>query len=233
MEPAQFHNRILSPINRLPNFVLLTWIFELCISATSIALPLCDVHRHRKRQLASVSRHWRSVILHSPSLWATIKLAPTWSQSFVKTHVTRNATFSLAIEMGPWPPGRLVFRVILNLLVGCAHRWRSLVVQGDVNGFHLRELFNQMKSNSFPSLTHLSVEYIPEWLLNASAVSQFFYSALSSTGTSGAWRGVHWVAACTDTVRPYIPRAWGGPESSLMLQHLASESNSTHPLWLR
>ena len=84
-----------------------------------------------------------------------------------------------------------------------------------------------MKSNSFPSLTHLSVEYIPEWLLDTSAVSQFFYSALPSTGTSGAWRGVHCVSTCTDTARPYIPRAWGGRTGILINPPtLASESKA-------
>ena len=175
MESAKLHNRELSPVNRLPN-ELLTWIFELCINATAIASPSCDVHRHCKRQLASVSRHWRSAILHSPSFWATIKLAPTWSHSLVKAHVARSSSSFLAIEMCPWPPERWVtatFRAMLDLLVGCAHRWRSLVIQGDVNGFQLEELFDRMEHKSFPSLTHFSVELVPRWLLDTS-VSQFF-----------------------------------------------------------
>ena len=54
-----------APIDRLPNELLLR-IFEFSIHASILAFPSCDVHRHRKRGLAGVSRHWRDLILRFP-----------------------------------------------------------------------------------------------------------------------------------------------------------------------
>ena len=50
-----------SPISIVfpPNFLRRFSIFAFC----STAFPPCDVHRHLKRQLTSVSRRWRDIIL--------------------------------------------------------------------------------------------------------------------------------------------------------------------------
>ena len=106
-EADKLHGQVLAQIDRLPA-ELLAQIFQLCIRASVVAFPSCDVNRHLKKQLASVSRRWRDIILNSANFWTTIRLTPTWSKSFVKVHLARSSTSSLDIEMcGPWPRNAL------------------------------------------------------------------------------------------------------------------------------
>jgi len=165
--------QIRAPINRLPNELLLR-IFELAIHASVLAFPSCDVHRHWKRELAGVSRYWRDMVLQSPRLWTTIKLAPTWSESFVKAHVARSSRSPLDIEICTQDgvTQTLTFRASVGILVDCAQRWRSLTIRSDVDGYPLSELLKRMEHNVFPSLTHVTAERVPSFLMGR--FSQFY-----------------------------------------------------------
>ena len=151
--------RMHAPIDRLPNELLLR-IFELAIHASVLAFPLCDVHRHRKRQLAGVSRHWRDLVLQSPTLWTTIRLGPSWSLSCMKAHVARSSQYPLDIEIYCTQDINVTqkFRASVDILIGCAQRWRSLFIQYGVSGSALSVLLKSMECRIFPSLTHVSVE---------------------------------------------------------------------------
>ncbi|KIM59340.1 hypothetical protein SCLCIDRAFT_27443 [Scleroderma citrinum Foug A] len=151
-----------APIDRLPNELLLR-IFELSIHASILAFPSCDVHRHRKRDLAGVSRHWRDLILHFPRFWTTIRPSPTWGKSFVKAHVTRSSGSPLDIEICAQDVTQ-TFSASVGILVDCAQRWRSLIIQDDVYDSVLSILLKHMRHSVFPSLTHVSVQCVPSYL---------------------------------------------------------------------
>ena len=172
-EAVRLPSQILAKIDCLPN-ELLTWIFQLCICASVIANPSCDVHRHLKRQLTSVSRRWRDIIRNAANLWTTIRLSPTWGESLVKAHLARSSESSLDIEMcGPWPRNALAtIHAQLDLLITCSHRWRSVVARCDVGDVPLVQLLTAMKDKTLPSLTHFSVEYMHRWLCNNWVASQ-------------------------------------------------------------
>lgn len=99
-------------------------------------LPGCDPHHHVKRELASVSRHWRNLILGSPGLWNCIRISQSWSVPFVEAHVARSAECPLDIEVclatGWYSPDGLgwdAFHGRLDAVLRCRHRWRSLDLQ--------------------------------------------------------------------------------------------------------
>ena len=154
--------RIHAPIDRLPNELLLR-IFELSIHASVLAFPSCDVHSHRKLELAGVSRRWRDMVLGFPRLWTTIRVSPTWSESFVKAHVTRSCQSPLDIEIFTQDTVH-TFRASVDILVDCAQRWRSLIIHGRGSSFDVSELLKRIEHVVFPSLTHVSVQHVPSFL---------------------------------------------------------------------
>ena len=174
-EADKLHGQVLAQIDRLPA-ELLAQIFQLCIRASVIAFPSCDVHRHLKKQLASVSRRWRDIILNAANFWTTIRLTPTWSKSFVKVHLARSSTSSLDIEMcGRWPRSScagITVHELLHLLIACSHRWRSVIVRRSAPDAQLIQLLSIMKDKTFPSLTRFSVEYMDGWLCDGWVASQ-------------------------------------------------------------
>ena len=162
----KLYSQVLAQIDHLPT-ELLVQIFQLCIHASLIAFPGCDVHRHLKRRLASVSRRWRDIILNSAKFWTTIKLAPTWSKSLVKAHLARSSQLSLNIEIcDPQPRDITATHTLLDLLISCSHRWCSVVVRNNVADAQLVGLLSRMKHKTFSSLSHFSVGYMPGWLSN-------------------------------------------------------------------
>lgn len=52
----------------------------------------------------------------------------------------------------------------MGILVGCAQRWRSFIIQDDVYSSAFSVLLKIMERNDFPSLTHISVERVPSYL---------------------------------------------------------------------
>ncbi|KAG6333656.1 hypothetical protein ID866_5434 [Astraeus odoratus] len=151
-----------APINRLPAEILLH-IFEISIQATLADFESCDVHRHCKRDLAGVSRHWRDLVLQSPSLWTTIKVNPLWTESLVRTHVQRSCQSPLHIEISSWGRGgtKEAFVAMLDALTPSAHRWRDVVIKASVPCFHTSLVLERIDALTLPSLTHVSVGNIP------------------------------------------------------------------------
>ena len=146
-----------SPVDRLPNEVLL-WIFELCLQYPYDCYP-------QRRVLACVSRRWMDIIMNSPGFWTSIKLASTWSTSTVMRHVTNSRQSPLEIEVSSWGYGRNgndeeKMLAMLNVLLPCAHRWISLVIERDVRISFLHTLVKSMAQSAFPSLTHISIENV-------------------------------------------------------------------------
>ncbi|KAL4070312.1 hypothetical protein J3A83DRAFT_4188377 [Scleroderma citrinum] len=150
--------RIPASIDRLPNELLLR-IFEHCIDVSVLEFPSVDMHRYCKGALAAVSRRWRDVVLYSPSLWTTIKVTPTWSRSLVKAHVARSSQSLLEVEICSWKDGPIqeTLLPLLDVLIPCAHRWRSLVIRSDVSSDYINASLERINQATYPSLTHISI----------------------------------------------------------------------------
>ncbi|KAI6133575.1 hypothetical protein EV401DRAFT_101507 [Pisolithus croceorrhizus] len=115
-------------ISHLPAEVLLL-IIELVLQSPLVG---CDPHRHIKRELASLSRRWRNLILDSPSLWNRIRICEPWDVPFVKAHVARSAECPLDVEIctEDWDDCRWgAINDRLTVVIRCRHRWRSLVLK--------------------------------------------------------------------------------------------------------
>ena len=87
--------RLPSPIDRLPNELFLL-IIGLAIHATRIETELLytsnpDADDWKTKALMMVSHHWRNIIWHSPKLWSTIVVAPSWQKSRLKACGTQLA----------------------------------------------------------------------------------------------------------------------------------------------
>ncbi|KAI6155631.1 hypothetical protein BKA82DRAFT_991379, partial [Pisolithus tinctorius] len=142
-------------ISYLPVEVLVR-IIELALQNP---LPGCDSHRHVKRELASVSRHWRNLILGSPGLWNYIRISEPWSVPFVEAHVARSAECPLDIEVclvkGWHSPDGLGWDALhdrLDPVLRCRHRWRSLVLQ-TADSYIILQLITLAGPISFKRLT--------------------------------------------------------------------------------
>ena len=132
-----------APIDRLPNELLMR-IFKLSVRESGL-------------ELGGVSRRWRDVVLHCPSLWTTIRVTERMSLLKLKTHVTRSSESPLDIEIQLW--NEPLLNTVLGALIPCAHRWRSLVIHS-VNHELLKNMLTTMKCTTYPSLTHLSIRSI-------------------------------------------------------------------------
>ncbi|KAI6125268.1 hypothetical protein EV401DRAFT_1938748 [Pisolithus croceorrhizus] len=142
-----------APVNRLPTESLLR-IFEFYLEAVP---DTCDTYCHSKRDLASVSRRWRDVILHSPSLWTMIMVTPRWNEARAETYVTRSSQSLLDIYFmyGIDPDSDRISTAVFNTLASCAHRWRSLTL---TNFYGPLQRLNHL---SFPSLKQLTIADFP------------------------------------------------------------------------
>ena len=109
-----------STINRLPTEILV------------LILDL-DVHTHhdpgRKQNLASVCQRWRDVILQTPCFWSTIYVASDASSIMTHLEKSRGTLLDIVIEGGLFSlPRHLALLPGLDIVTGCPHRWRSLLV---------------------------------------------------------------------------------------------------------
>jgi len=149
--------RIPTPISYLPNEILLQ-IIQLSLRSSINHGPNSSLAYYRlKKELAGVSRRWRDVILRSPVLWTTIKVTPAWGDSLMKTHITRSSQSPLDVDFCYWTAGKDMLIAMLDLLVPCAHRWRSLIIRDSVPYFHLSLVLQRIGCLSFPSLKRVSI----------------------------------------------------------------------------
>ncbi|KAI5984186.1 hypothetical protein EDC04DRAFT_2834451 [Pisolithus marmoratus] len=147
----------MSPVNRLPVELLLR-AFQFYLEEIP---DTCNDYFHSKRELASVSRRWRDVILHSPSLWTTIKVTALWSEARVKTYVARSSQSLLDINFWHWHGSEGSLAVILDVLTSCVHRWRSLMIQEHITYLHGSLVLEKLNHLSFPSLKRASIWNFP------------------------------------------------------------------------
>ena len=144
-----------APIDRLPNELLMQ-IFKLSVHESGL-------------ELAGVSRRWRDVILHCPGLWTTIIVEERMSLPKLKTHVARSSESLLDIEIQLRKEPSL--NTVLDVLIPCTHRWRSLVIHC-FNDDLLKNMLTTMKCTTYPSLTHLSIRSVRNY--PPSMASQFY-----------------------------------------------------------
>jgi len=132
-----------APINRLPNELLLR-MFEFSIQSSDNIL-----------KLGKVSRRWRDVILQCPSLWSIIRVTQQRRMLLLEAQVARSAELPLKIGICEIYDEELL-NAILDILIPCAVRWRSLVIQGNV--FRLCSALTRLNYHEYPSLTHVSIQ---------------------------------------------------------------------------
>ena len=171
--------RLPSPIDRLPNELFLL-IIGLAIHATRIETELLytsnpDADDWKTKALMMVSHHWRNIIWHSPKLWSTIVVAPSWQKSRLKAYVERSWPSPIDIEIYSWPSWEQDSQLdeMLDVAILCADRWRNVSVYAADN-VHLA--LRRIRHLTLPSLARLSMEHIPAFLDGNSDIfdPQFF-----------------------------------------------------------
>ncbi|KAG6330181.1 hypothetical protein ID866_8907 [Astraeus odoratus] len=150
--------RKLSPINLLPTEILIR-ILDLSIYASPHKYNI-----HRKNELAAVSRHWADIIHHSPVFWTRIQLDPSWSKSLVDMHVKRSGhcPLDIIIRGSSRRPSQTPFSELLDGIIPCAPRWRSLSIMCQASRRHTALVLGKMNRMAFPSLTSLSIIGVPD-----------------------------------------------------------------------
>ncbi|KIN95547.1 hypothetical protein M404DRAFT_314703 [Pisolithus tinctorius Marx 270] len=143
-----------APLDILPVEVLA----QILLHAVLADAHRCDVHRHRKQELASVSRCWRDIIFDNPTFWTSINLTPQWTPSLVEAHVQRSGCLFVDVEIGLWktPEELDTLSMLLSVAMRCVERWRSLIFYG--NSIEMESYLRQMKDAIFPSLAYLIVD---------------------------------------------------------------------------
>ncbi|KAI6008580.1 hypothetical protein EDC04DRAFT_2775887, partial [Pisolithus marmoratus] len=143
--------RTLAPIYSLPVELL----SRILLHAIAADAHRCDVHHHRKQELASVSRRWRDTIFNDPAFWTTISLTPQWTPSLVQAHVQRSACLLVDIEIRLWAtPDELDdLPLLLSVAMRCSDRWRSLIF--DQNLVILDSFLEDTRDAMFPSLAYI------------------------------------------------------------------------------
>ncbi|KAI6027196.1 hypothetical protein EDC04DRAFT_2718262 [Pisolithus marmoratus] len=136
------------PISSLPNELLLR-IFKLSLGAATLedGMRSPDPLLSRKQGLAGVSRHWRDVILNSPSLWTTIVVTPFCTEASMKVNLRRSSQDTLK----DW----------FAMLVPHAHRWRSFAIRDNVSEAYIYAIMDKLQHLTFPSLTRISMSNVP------------------------------------------------------------------------
>ena len=147
----------LSTIHRLPTEIL---VFILDLDVYPLYLP------ERKQELASICRRWRDIILRTPCFWSTIHVASDVSS--INTHLerSRGALLDIVIKCAPFrvsPPKYLALIPGLDIVMACAHRWRSLLVTENLfreghDGQLLTEFIaDKINRFHFPSLKSVTI----------------------------------------------------------------------------
>lgn len=122
-------NKPKSPIGRLP-IELLVLILDHVIHTYRCTVNHADSLWKLKQELASVSHHWRNVILNSPTLWTTIVVSKSQNSQLVEMCLKRSKeVLPLDIEVeGGYRDDRASLSAPLDAVMRFAHRWCSLHV---------------------------------------------------------------------------------------------------------
>lgn len=141
------------------------------------------------KKMMNMSRRWRDLILHSSSLWFTIKVSPTQRKSLVGTHVAHSCQYPLDIEICSWfktaSRGRQV--ALLVIATPSAPRWCSLAIQGDVGRLHAPLRSEVFVCITFSALASVSMLNVPQCLedIPGGYIPNFLHQKFSSSQTSG------------------------------------------------
>ncbi|KAL4066914.1 hypothetical protein V8B97DRAFT_349535 [Scleroderma yunnanense] len=137
---------------------LLVWILSLCIDPDDISLSVLDDVYVQRRQLASVSRRWKDVILRGPILWKYIEVSPHEYPS-LKTRLKRSCGTPLDILISGWLipyfPEQLAPH--LEIIIPCASRWNNLTINGNFPS-STALVVNATKHMEFPCLRRVDVD---------------------------------------------------------------------------
>lgn len=128
----QIRNCTVLPIDRLPN-ELLSEIFLLI--------------KHKRESLASVSRHWRAVIINTANIWSDINLDHYRKHPWLlKVHLDRSRQAPLTISIKHDYPDP-------EVVLPHANRLHTLRI-----GSYPREFINRISCMSLPSLQYLFLD---------------------------------------------------------------------------
>ena len=140
-----------TPIDRPPD-ELLSCIFSLAIPSRNGGY--LDNFRARMG-LAMVSRRWRDIVLNTPKFWTTIDVDPTLPSPVTHLERSRDAPLDVIIRWSRPNHGDHIELFLQNLscLIPSVHRWRSLVMTGEVRFLPTpNPIRNEFKHLTFPSL---------------------------------------------------------------------------------
>ena len=138
------------------------------------------IHPHPRRQLlASVSRCWRDVILHTPTLWEYIMLSPFDGPFSLNTQLERSRDARLDVVITEWSNRHVDnMKESLDIAISSADRWRSLAIRGNMPPC-TAWIIAHMNGIKFPSLQRLRVEEFEATAFGNLASPRFLSSASS------------------------------------------------------
>ncbi|KAE9401164.1 hypothetical protein BT96DRAFT_974930 [Gymnopus androsaceus JB14] len=149
---------LLAPIRRVPDDILGTVFSNLCNVG-----PDTEEIQSAAFRLSTVCSHWRSIILATPSLWATIAFSFPLERSsaakLVQLHLERSkaALLDLSIstgweELSPANMAEQQNHPAFLALIEQSHRWLKIVIGGK-NAY----TFLQGGASSYPALRSLEI----------------------------------------------------------------------------
>ncbi|KAG1727804.1 hypothetical protein EDB19DRAFT_174281 [Suillus lakei] len=166
------HQNDLAPLFRLPDEILAEIIKHGAQTETGGG--------SFEKTVSHVSMRWRTVAISNPSLWADISVCHEETPSFLQTRIHRSVNVPINIDISPWliQPARAApqsLLVQLNIILGCASRWRSLTIRsGPVPSmFPFILLYFTRYGTSMPSLECVRL-YGSEMLVQHWSLAFFF-----------------------------------------------------------
>ena len=132
---------------------LLVNIFYLCICPDTLER---GIYR-RRHQLASVSRHWRDIILCIPAFWTYLTISPN-DISFLKTRLKRSRSAPLDIVVTGWgePDNKTALIESIQIIAPCADRWRSLTMHDNYEPF-AESVIDEINGLEFPFCRRVNI----------------------------------------------------------------------------
>ena len=112
-------------------------------------------HRLQKsmQRLAGVSRIWKDVILKTSRFWTSVKVVPSASLSFLRTHLKRTSQAPLHIYIEEWSVGiDHEISKILEAVLPTTKRWSTLCIDNNSVNFG-RIVIHSLEHREFPALT--------------------------------------------------------------------------------
>ncbi|KAL4079637.1 hypothetical protein J3A83DRAFT_4185607 [Scleroderma citrinum] len=150
------------PINRIPSELLVRILNLASVGAASNQDYFG--YRSQKRNLISVCRRWKDVILGSPSMWTQVLVCPAADLSSLRSQLRRTSEMELDIIIGTWQSHNDLHDLWtqLNVIIPFANRWRSLIINRCSTPFSTL-VFDTIKHIQFPSLNRVCIPDLTPW----------------------------------------------------------------------